>query len=60
MNAIVWNDQRTIGVCKHIISEQNGNKNAFKNITGLPINTYFSAFKIKWYLYICIKDVAKL
>ena len=48
MNAIVWNDMRTKTICQDIIKENNGNQNHFKHINGLPINTYFSAFKIKW------------
>jgi len=48
-NAIVWLDMRTKEICEHFIQQNQGKKNAFKHITGLPINTYFSAFKIKWY-----------
>ncbi|KAM3137955.1 hypothetical protein pb186bvf_009850 [Paramecium bursaria] len=45
-NAIVWSDTRTIDICqKHI---QKLGKQYFQKKTGLPINTYFSAYKIQW------------
>ncbi len=28
----------------------NGNTDAYREICGLPLNTYFSAFKMKWLL----------
>jgi glycerol kinase len=56
-NAIVWSDTRTSHIvdkfCKEItekglVSEGTDAKDCFKSVTGLPISTYFSAFKIKW------------
>ncbi|KRX06702.1 hypothetical protein PPERSA_09104 [Pseudocohnilembus persalinus] len=49
-NSIVWNDQRTSDICSKWIDLHKGNKNVHSQINGLPINTYFSAFKIKWLL----------
>ena len=50
-NAIVWLDKRTSGVVKHFIDEKNGgDSNAYREICGLPINTYFSAVKMRWLL----------
>ena len=50
-NAIVWLDKRTSGVVKHFIEEKNGgDSNAYREICGLPINTYFSAVKMRWLL----------
>jgi len=46
-NAIVWLDTRTSAICKRL-SRQFGGAGAFARITGLPINTYFSAFKLLW------------
>jgi glycerol kinase len=46
MNAIVWCDTRTTEICHPLLEKYNGNINYHKHITGLPINTYFSAFKI--------------
>ena len=48
-HAIVWNDARTVEICRKYIQKHNGDKTVFSHITGLPINTYFSAFKIRWY-----------
>jgi glycerol kinase len=31
-----------------LIRKNNNDKDAFRKICGLPINTYFSAVKIKW------------
>ena len=47
-NAIVWSDARTADVCKRWVEKHGGNKNIYSKITGLPIATYFSAFKIRW------------
>ena len=33
-----------------MLNKFNGNKNHFKSKTGLPIATYFSAFKAQWLL----------
>ncbi len=47
-NAIVWQDRRTKNICNNLISE--GYSSTFKNKTGLVIDSYFSATKIKWIL----------
>lgn len=50
-NAIVWLDKRTSGVVKHFIDDKNkGDPDAYRDICGLPINTYFSAVKMRWLL----------
>jgi glycerol kinase len=47
-NAIVWQDTRTNEACKHL---KNSDKNTYINeVTGLVIDSYFSATKIKWIL----------
>lgn len=48
-NAIVWMDSRTQSICKQI-EEEHGSKDYFRPVTGLPISTYFSSYKIKWLL----------
>ncbi|PRW58390.1 Glycerol kinase [Chlorella sorokiniana] len=48
-NAIVWLDNRTAGIC-HALTEQLGSQDYFRPVTGLPISTYFSAYKLKWLL----------
>ena len=47
-NAIVWQDRRTSEYCSQIASEPN--KLLIKQKTGLLIDSYFSATKIKWIL----------
>lgn len=47
-NAIVWQDVRTSNYCKKLIEE--GKNNLIKAKTGLVIDSYFSATKIKWIL----------
>ena len=47
-NAIVWQDQRTIPICEHL--KKLGVQEKVKQKTGLVIDTYFSATKIKWIL----------
>lgn len=54
-NAIVWYDQRTSDIVKDISSRFNGDKDMFRPHCGLPLNTYFSAVKMKWYLQNCEK-----
>jgi len=49
-NALVWLDQRTLGVVNEIKAKHNGNSDVFRPICGLPINTYFSAVKMRWLL----------
>ena len=47
-NAIVWQDRRTSDYCESISSD--ANKLLVKDKTGLIIDSYFSATKIKWIL----------
>jgi glycerol kinase len=47
-NAIVWNDTRTFNICEDLISIFG--KDSFREKTGLPITTYFSASKIMYLL----------
>lgn len=49
-NAIVWLDQRTSGVVEKMLAKNGGNADAYREDCGLPINTYFSAQKMKWLL----------
>jgi len=46
--AIVWQDRRTADYCKKLKKEKKESK--IQNITGLVIDPYFSATKIKWIL----------
>ena len=45
-NAIVWQDRRTQDYCK--LLKKKNYENSFRNKTGLFIDPYFSATKIKW------------
>lgn len=47
-NAIVWQDRRTANYCNHLHSE--GHARAINETTGLLLDPYFSATKIKWLL----------
>jgi len=47
-NAIVWLDGRTSQLCAAI--ERDVGRDAFRPVTGLPVSTYFSAYKLKWLL----------
>ena len=47
-NAIVWQDTRTKGICDNLA--QDGGSDRFRQRTGLPLATYFSAPKIIWIL----------
>ncbi|KPA86323.1 putative mitochondrial glycerol kinase, glycosomal [Leptomonas pyrrhocoris] len=50
-HAPVWSDARTHEVCNRIAKEVGGGNNNFAaEITGLPVSTYFSAFKYRWML----------
>jgi glycerol kinase len=49
-NAIVWLDKRTSGVVKTFEEKNGGDLNVYRDICGLPINTYFSAVKMRWLL----------
>ena len=48
-NAIVWQCRRTAQRCQELKSDKN-NVKLVRNITGLPIDAYFSATKIEWIL----------
>lgn len=45
--AIVWSDVRTAPVCRAIQSTIGG-KDGLRDVTGLPVSTYFSAYKLRW------------
>lgn len=47
-NAIVWHDNRTSEICARL-KEELGGQDYFRPVTGLPISTYFSAFKYLWF-----------
>ena len=47
-NAIVWQDRRTASYCKTIIEK--GNETLISDKTGLVVDAYFSATKIRWIL----------
>jgi len=47
-NAIVWQCRRTANICTEL--KDKGLTEKFKEKTGLPIDAYFSATKIKWIL----------
>ncbi len=47
-NAIVWLDKRTTSICDAL--KEKRLENYIKNTTGLVIDSYFSATKIKWLL----------
>merc|ERR1719361_3382709 len=45
---IVWQDTRTSDIV-HAMSDRLGSKDALRPKCGLPISSYFSATKIKWF-----------
>jgi glycerol kinase len=47
-NAIVWQDRRTAAICDEL--KKNGKEKIIQEKTGLLIDAYFSATKIKWIL----------
>ncbi len=47
-NAIVWQDRRTAGICDQLKAQ--GLAATFREKTGLVIDAYFSATKLKWIL----------
>ncbi len=47
-NAIVWQCRRTADICEEL--KKSGYEDYIKNSTGLKIDAYFSATKIKWIL----------
>ena len=52
-NAVVWLDMRTSDLCESLTKEvMGGDKDAFREICGLPISTYFSGGE-RWLLDNC-------
>ncbi len=47
-NAIVWQDRRTANICRELINS--GYAESIQQKTGLVIDPYFSATKLKWIL----------
>ncbi|HZF63367.1 MAG TPA: glycerol kinase GlpK [Chitinophagaceae bacterium] len=47
-NAIVWQDRRTAAYCDHLKAQ--GHQTAIQEKTGLVIDAYFSATKVRWIL----------
>jgi glycerol kinase len=47
-NAIIWQDRRTMDICKRMKDE--GLSNTVRSKTGLVIDSYFSATKLYWIL----------
>ncbi|MGS2740103.1 glycerol kinase GlpK [Sinomicrobium sp. M5D2P17] len=47
-NAIVWQDRRTAGYCAEL--KKQGKEELIRQKTGLIIDSYFSATKVKWIL----------
>jgi glycerol kinase len=47
-NAIVWQDTRTDQICNELAAD--GGQDRLRPKTGLPLATYFSGPKIKWFL----------
>ena len=47
-NAIVWSDTRTDDICARFAAI--GGQDRFRQLTGLPLATYFSAPKLRWLL----------
>ncbi len=47
-NAIVWQDTRTQSICDDLAAD--GGVDRFKELSGLPLATYFSGPKIRWIL----------
>ena len=45
-NAIVWQDRRTVSYCNKLKTE--GHEKKIQSVTGLILDSYFSATKIKW------------
>jgi glycerol kinase len=47
-NAIVWQDTRVAEEVSRFAA--NGGQNRFREVTGLPLSTYFSSLKVRWLL----------
>jgi glycerol kinase len=56
-HAIVWQSTQTNEICEELIEA--GYEQMVKSKTGLPINSYFSASKIKW-MFEHVEDAKKL
>lgn len=56
-NAIVWQDRRTATYCNQLKSDYK----SYQQLTGLPLDPYFSATKMRWLLdnNSAVKDAAK-
>ena len=56
-NAIVWLDSRTSEICESMAYTINDGEekksDRFRHITGLPISTYFSSYKLAWLIQNC-------
>jgi len=46
----VWLDKRTSIIVKHFEEKLGGNLGAYREVCGLPVNTYFSGVKMRWLL----------
>ncbi|AWH91590.1 glycerol kinase GlpK [Dietzia lutea] len=49
-NAIVWQDTRTSGICARLAEGHPDGDDRFRDVTGLPLSTYFAGPKIRWIL----------
>lgn len=49
-NAIVWQDTRTAAICSTLAEDFPGGEQRVREITGLPISTYFAGPKLAWIL----------
>lgn len=49
-DTLVWLDKRTAGVVKEMKDKAGGDVDKHRPVCGLPLNTYFSAVKMKWLL----------
>ncbi|RDI25676.1 glycerol kinase [Rhodococcus sp. AG1013] len=47
-NAIVWQDTRTDRLCDELAGEEG--RGRFREVTGLPLSTYFAGPKVRWIL----------
>jgi len=47
-NILVWMDKRTSNVVADLIDRNGGDADVYRNICGLPLNTYFGGVKMKW------------
>jgi glycerol kinase len=48
-NAIVWQDRRTAAICDGL--RAGGHEEAFRKLTGLTLDPYFSGTKLAWLLH---------